>query len=91
MSFVITVFIHLFGFNAAFNTFYKSYQDGWFIGRGNQCRVFGQDFCTVNYRPSVSLPPTFPHEIGQGPGIEPTPAGVGGHGGPLQRSLKMYK
>ena len=69
--------MYLFGFNVAFNTFYRSYHHGWFIGRGNQCRVVGQDFCTVNYRPSVSLLPTFPH-TGQALGIEPTPAEVGG-------------
>ena len=78
MSLVVTVFIYLFGFNAAFNTFYKSYHDGWFIGRGNQCRVVGRDFCTVNYRPPVSLLPTFPHKISQSKGLEPTPAEVGG-------------
>ena len=86
---IFGVFIY-FGFNVAFNRFDRTYHDGRFIGRGNQCRVVGHDFCTVNYRPPVSQlqyrqlshflyqhHPTGPY-TGKGLGIEPTPAGLRG-------------
>ena len=68
---------YLFVLNSAFNTFYRSYHKGRFIGRWNQCRVVRQEWCNVNYRPSVSLLSTFP-DAGHSPGSKPTTAEVGG-------------
>ena len=64
-----------------------SYHDMQIISNGNQCRVVGQYFCTVNYRLSESPPQTFPH-TGRGTGIEPTPAEASVL--PLQRRLYYH-
>ena len=88
------LFIYL-GLTSLSTHFIGHITPGGLLVEETSAEVVGQDFCTVNYRPSVSLPPTFPH-TGQvresNPRLQRWEASVLPlrHWGPWDDSLSMF-